>query len=258
VKFTPAGGRVSLTQRPTASGTEFTVVDTGIGIPKHFLSHVFDPFEQADSSSTREYGGLGLGLAITRHLVELHGGTIHAESDGPGQGARFVVELPVRRAPARHEAKRAWVAPAAVDPLPLAILDGVSVLVVDDDAGAREMTAAGLGEIGAYVTAVESADEALAMLRQARFDVVVADIGMPLKDGYALVRELRSSGDREMAQIPAVAVTAYTSPRDRTAALEAGYQAHLPKPVDLSALAQMLFVLARGSTIPPIEQRRPM
>jgi signal transduction histidine kinase/ActR/RegA family two-component response regulator len=258
VKFTPAGGRVSMTQRATARGTEFTVVDTGIGIPKSFLAHVFDPFEQADSSSTREYGGLGLGLAITRHLVELHGGTIHAESDGPGQGARFVVELPVRRAPARQDPPRSWVAPVAVDPLPLAILDGLSVLVVDDDAGAREMTAAGLGEIGASVTAVESADEALALLRQARFDVVVADIGMPVKDGYALMRELRSSGDREMARIPAVAVTAYTSPRDRAAALEAGYQAHLSKPVDLSALAEMLFVLARGSTIPPIQQRRPM
>jgi signal transduction histidine kinase/ActR/RegA family two-component response regulator len=258
VKFTPAGGRVSLTQRNTPGGIEFTVVDTGIGIPKGFLAHVFDPFEQADSSSTREYGGLGLGLAITRHLVELHGGTIHAESDGPGQGARFIVELPVRRVLARQDPPRPWTVPAQVDPPALPILDGVSVLVVDDDPSAREMTAAGLAETGAFVTAVESADEALAMLRQSRFDVVVADIGMPAKDGYALMRELRSSGDRVMARIPAVAVTAYTSQRDRTAALEAGYQAHLPKPVDLSALAQMLFVLARGSTIPPVEQRRPM
>ncbi len=258
VKFTPAGGRVSLTQRSTAAGTEFTVTDTGIGIPKSFLAHVFDPFEQADSSSTREYGGLGLGLAITRHLVELHGGTIHAESDGPGQGARFVVELPVRRALARQDPLRAWPASPSVDPAPLPTLDGVSVLVVDDDPGARDMTAAGLAETGAFVTAVESADEALAMLRQARFDVVVADIGMPAKDGHALMRELRSSGDREMARIPAVAVTAYTSQRDRTAALEAGYQAHLPKPVDLAALAEMLFVLARGARIPPVVQRRPM
>jgi signal transduction histidine kinase/ActR/RegA family two-component response regulator len=258
VKFTPAGGRVSLTQRNTPGGIEFTVVDTGIGIPKGFLAHVFDPFEQADSSSTREYGGLGLGLAITRHLVELHGGTIHAESDGPGHGARFIVELPVRRVLARQDPPRSWTVPAAIDPPALPILDGVSVLVVDDDASAREMTAAGLAETGAFVTAVESADEALAMLRQSRFDVVVADIGMPAKDGYALMRELRSSGDRVMARTPAVAVTAYTSQRDRTAALEAGYQAHLPKPVDLSALAEMLFVLARGSTIPPVEQRRPM
>ena len=258
VKFTPAGGRVSLTQRNTPGGTEFTVVDTGIGIPKNFLAHVFDPFEQADSSSTREYGGLGLGLAITRHLVQLHGGTIHAESDGPGRGARFIVELPVRRVLARQDPIRPWPGSGPVDPAPLPILEGVSVLVVDDDPSAREMTATGLSETGAYVTAVESADEALAMLRQARFDVVVADIGMPAKDGYALMRELRSSGDREMARIPAVAVTAYTSQRDRTAALEAGFQAHLPKPVDLSALAEMLFVLARGSTIPPVEQRRPM
>ena len=258
VKFTPAGGRVSLTYRNTAGGIQFTVADTGIGIPKSFLASVFDPFEQADSSSTREYGGLGLGLAITRYLVELHGGTIHAESDGPGHGATFIVELPVRRAPARHELPGAWGASPSHEAERLPTLDAVRVLVVDDDPNARELTAAGLSETGAFVTAVGSADEALAVLRQAQFDVVVADIGMPDKDGYALVRELRSSGDREMARIPAVAVTAYTSQRDRTAALEAGYQAHLPKPVDLFMLAEMLFRLARGSANSPGEQHQPM
>jgi signal transduction histidine kinase/ActR/RegA family two-component response regulator/putative methionine-R-sulfoxide reductase with GAF domain len=258
VKFTPAGGRVSLTQRNTATGIAFTVADTGIGIPKGFLAHVFDAFKQADSSSTREYGGLGLGLAITRQIVELHGGTIHAESDGPGRGAQFIVELPVRRALSPNEPPRRWGGTRSLDPGPLPTLDALRVLVVDDDAGAREMTAAGLVETGAYVTAVESADEALAVLRQTRFDVVVADIGMPGKDGYALVRELRSSGDRDIARIPAVAVTAYTSQRDRTAALEAGFQAHLPKPLDLSALAGTLFLLAHGSALPPGEQQQPM
>jgi CheY-like chemotaxis protein/nitrogen-specific signal transduction histidine kinase len=247
VKFTPAGGRVTLTQSNTADGIAFVVADTGIGIPLSFLPHVFDAFKQADSSSTREYGGLGLGLAITRQLVELHGGTIRAESGGPGQGARFIVELPVRRAHAQHEPIRAWDGSPSVDPAPLPTLDGVRVLVVDDDPGAREMTAAGLAETGAFVTAVENADEALAVLRLAPFDAVVADIGMPGKDGYALMRELRSSAERHMALIPAVAVTAYTSQLDRSAALEAGYQAHLPKPVDLSTLAQMLFRFARGS-----------
>jgi CheY-like chemotaxis protein len=258
VKFTPAGGRVVLTHRDTDSGIVFTVEDSGIGIPKSFLPHVFERFKQEDSSSTRKYGGLGLGLAITRHLVELHGGTIHAESEGPGTGARFVLELPVRRVPVTGEPIR----PLAARPLPdatrLPVLDGVRVLVVDDDPGAREITAAGLVGTGASVTTVESADEALAVLRHARFDVVVADIGMPGKDGYALIRELRFSDERVQSHIPAVAVTAYTSQKDRAAALEAGYQAHLPKPVDLSALADMLFRLARGSTVAPGDPHRAM
>jgi signal transduction histidine kinase/CheY-like chemotaxis protein len=258
VKFTPVGGRVSLTQRDTVGGIVFTVADTGIGIPKHFLPHVFERFKQADSSSTRAYGGLGLGLAITRHLVELHGGTIHAESDGPGQGARFILELPVRPVPPSHQPVSPWVSSPSFDSRPLPTLDGVRVLVVDDDPGAREITAAGLVGTGASVTTVESADEALAVLREAPFDVVVADIGMPGKDGYALIRELRSSDERAGSRIPAVAVTAYTSQKDRAAALEAGYQAHLPKPVDLAILAETLFRLARGSARAPGQQHQSM
>ena len=258
VKFTPAGGRVSLTQQNAAGGIVFTVADNGIGIPRNFLPHIFERFRQADSSSTRAYGGLGLGLAITRHLVELHGGTIHAESDGPGQGARFVVQLPVRQAAPSHQSVSPWVSSPSVDSKPLPTLDGIRVLVVDDDPGAREITAAGLVGTGASVTTVESADEALAVLREAPFDVVVADIGMPGKDGYALIRELRSGEDGAESRIPAVAVTAYTLPKDRAAALAAGYQAHLPKPVDLSALAETLFRLARGSARAPGEQHQSM
>ena len=256
VKFTQAGGRVSLTQRDTAGGIVFTVADNGIGIPKNFLPHVFERFKQADSSSTRAYGGLGLGLAITRHLVELHGGTIRAESDGPGQGARFILELPVRRAPGSHAPVGPWVSSPAFDLKPLPTLEGIRVLVVDDDAGAREITAAGLVGTGASVTTVESADEALAVLGEAPFDVMVADIGMPGKDGYALIRELRSREQRAESRIPAVAVTAYTLPKDGAAALSAGFQAHLPKPVDLSALAETLFRLAHGSGLAPEEQHQ--
>jgi signal transduction histidine kinase len=238
VKFTPRGGRVEVRLGQIDSKIQIQVSDTGMGIKPEFLPYVFDRFRQADSTSTRAHGGLGLGLAIVRHLVELHGGTVQVESHGEGQGATFIVQLPLRavRAPATEitEAPPDSVVNRAVRAgygrLPA--LEGVHVLVVDDEPDARELLVTVLVQASATVTAVGSAAEALEAVQRLRLDALVSDIGMPEQDGYTLIRKVRSLEPERGGQIPAVALTAYARSEDRLRALTAGYQMHVPKPIE--------------------------
>ncbi|MFZ0009887.1 MAG: ATP-binding protein, partial [Steroidobacteraceae bacterium] len=238
IKFTPKGGQVQVLLQRVNSHLELSVSDTGIGIPPGYLAHVFDRFSQRDSSTTRDFGGLGLGLAICKQLVELHSGSIRAASQGEGTGATFFVQLPVsivqledERAPRVHPT-------AEIQPgerLSLPRLEGVHVLSVDDEPDARELLRTVLEDQGAKVTSFGTAEEALVALKTARPTVLVCDVGMPKVDGYQLIRTLRaeeSRGDR----IPALALTAFARAEDRKRSLVAGYQAHLAKPFDVGEL----------------------
>jgi PAS domain S-box-containing protein len=232
VKFTPRGGRVQVRLERINSHVEIIVSDTGQGISREFLPHVFDRFRQADSSSTRAHGGLGLGLAIVRHLVELHGGSVRAESPGEGQGATFIVRLPVAlihqaRGPLKSAAKEEPSLKSTPD------LRGLSVLLVDDEVDTRELLTAMLEQYGAEVKSAASAAQALDMLEEWRPSVLVADIGMPDEDGYDFIKKVRARG----IQIPAIALTAYARSEDRLRALAASYQMHVSKPVEPVELA---------------------
>ncbi|HEY3065333.1 MAG TPA: PAS domain-containing protein [Methylomirabilota bacterium] len=241
IKFTPRDGRVSVSLEGIGDHARISVSDTGVGISPAFLPHLFERFRQADSTATRTHGGLGIGLALVRHLVELHGGRVRAESAGEGQGATFTVELPLLPTTTTPAALRSELTPAAEG---LPALDGVRVLVVDDEADARELVTAVLERCGAIVEPAASAAEAEAALERSTPDVVVSDVGLPGEDGYALVRKLRSL-DGERAGIPAVALTAYAHPADRTRALLAGFQMHLAKPIEPEELAAVVANLAR-------------
>jgi PAS domain S-box-containing protein len=239
LKFTPRGGRVQVRLERVNSHVEIAVSDTGAGIVPEFLPHVFDRFRQADQRTTRQHGGMGLGLAIVRHLVELHGGTVMAESPGEGQGSTFTVLLPV--APVYQvgtEGER--VHPAARDTLPsfdcVDRLDGLRVLVVDDEPDTRELLKAGLGQSGAQVTVAGSAAEALEAMQAAMPDLLISDIGMPGEDGYELIRRVRAQSEESGGRVPAIALTAYARVEDRMQALRAGYQMHVPKPVEMAEL----------------------
>ncbi len=248
VKFTPKGGRVQIRLERINSHVEITVTDTGQGIDPKFLPYVFERFRQADSSITRSYGGLGLGLAIVRHLVELHGGTIHAESQGEGQGATFTVKLPLMAvSPKANEQER--VHPTVGGRVSFENspnLDGLRILVVDDEADVRELLIQILVECGVEVVAVATADEAITVLMEqaSRLDVLVSDIGMPNEDGYTLVRRVRSLPPESGGRIPAVALTAYARTEDRRAALLAGFHSHIAKPVELAELIAVIANLA--------------
>ncbi|MCA1614579.1 MAG: PAS domain S-box protein [Acidobacteria bacterium] len=242
VKFTPIGGEVRAHLSREGSHARLAVTDTGAGIRPDFLPYVFDRFRQGDQSTTRVYGGLGLGLAIVRHLVELHGGTVRASSPGEGRGATFTVELPLLRGAeqgARKEDERAAGGGSDARTQPAAILKGVSVLVVDDEPDALHLIKAVLEMRGASVTAVGSAEAAWGALEEAWPDLLVCDIGMPGEDGYQLIRRLRASAGRGPT-LPSVALTAYAGEGDRALALEAGYQLHVPKPVDPAALVEVV------------------
>ncbi len=248
IKFTPRGGRVQVRLERVNSHVEIVVSDTGQGIAHDFLPHVFDRFRQADGTTTRHHGGLGLGLAIVRHLVELHGGTVRAESPGEGQGSTFTVLLPVAPVYA-STLSEARVHPAARDTLPAFEcpdrLDGLRVLVVDDEADTREMLKAGLGHCGAEVTAAASAAEALTEIVKSPPDVLISDMGMPDEDGYALIRKVRGLPGGQGGNVPAIALTAYARTEDRLQALRAGYQMHVTKPVELTELAAVVASLAK-------------
>ncbi|MCY1059763.1 PAS domain-containing protein [Nannocystis sp. SCPEA4] len=247
VKFTERGGKVDLTVELTGrSQVVITVRDTGRGIGTDFLPHIFDKFRQEDSGTTRQHGGLGLGLAIVRHLVEGHGGTIAAHSDGVGQGAEFVVRLPTRASQAGRVS--AVMPGAAPGPLPDAgprdaDLRGLKILIVDDERDARELVAAFLQPTGAVVLTAENSDQALTLVAQQRPDVVVSDIAMPGEDGYDWMRRLRQRPASEGGRTPALALTAYARLEDRTRALLAGYQKHLGKPCEpfdlVTAIAEL-------------------
>lgn len=239
MKFTPPGGRIDVVLRSEDGHAVLRVTDTGVGIAPDFLPYVFDRFRQADSSTTRAHGGLGLGLALVSHLVEMHGGTVEAHSAGAGAGAVFTIRL---RLQAREEADVS--APvAARDTRVPPRLAGVRVLVVEDEADTLDLLSAALGHSGAKVDPAGSAQEALDALRRQRPDVLVCDIGMPGEDGLGLLARVRALSPEEGGLIPAVALTAYARTDDRRRALAAGYQIHLAKPVDpdelISTVARM-------------------
>jgi signal transduction histidine kinase/ActR/RegA family two-component response regulator len=240
IKFTPAGGCVILTARRVGAQLELSVADTGDGITAEFLPHVFERFRQADGSEARSHGGLGLGLAIVRQIVELHGGTVRAESDGIGRGARFTVLLPmaaercaapVASAPGEAEA-RGPAQPADVG----TDLNGVRIVIVDDEGDGREMIARMLESRGATVVPAASADEALTRLDGVAADVLISDIGMPRVDGYELMRRVRRSSSGRLRDIPSIALTAFARPEDAAKARAAGFWRHLAKPVEPGAL----------------------
>jgi len=239
LKFTGSGGLVRVALRRRSGSAEVVVSDTGQGVAPEFLPQVFDRFRQADASTTRAQRGLGLGLALVRQLIELHGGTVRAESEGEGRGATFTVALPLAAA---GEAGEARVSPRE----PCASLAGVKVLVVDDDDDARELVRRVLEACGALVIAAESAAEALAAVTRHRPDVLLSDIGMPHQDGYQLVRALRALAPEDGGRTPAAALTAFTRPEDRARALAAGYQVHVTKPINAHALIEVVASIAAG------------
>ena len=251
VKFTPAGGRVRVKTYKTTGYANLEVSDTGQGITSDFLPHVFERFRQADSSTTRLHGGLGLGLAIVRHLVEIHGGSVRVDSEGTGKGATFTVALPllVDGAISLQPSNRS-------EDLKLETsleLRGVRVLLVDDDAGTREIISAVLNERQADVTAVGSAREALIEINRGRPDVLISDIAMPVEDGYKLIEQVRGLFPPDGITLPAIAITAYAREEDRSRALAAGYQTYLPKPIEPAELVSAIAALVTNGAVTEAE-----
>ncbi|HEY3324507.1 MAG TPA: ATP-binding protein [Planctomycetota bacterium] len=233
MKFTPADGKVNVQAEFVDGMAEIAVTDTGVGIDPEFLPHLFERFRQEDSSKSRRFMGLGLGLSLVRDLVELHGGTVSASSAGKGKGATFVARFPIVDAQPQQEEQ-----PAPAD---AGVLGGVHVLLIEDDADTRDLVRIVLESSGARVLATDSAEEATKALGALRPSILVCDIGLPGQNGYEFIRQLRRLPAREGGDIPAIAVTAYAKVEDRQAALNAGFQAHVPKPImpeDLVALVR--------------------
>jgi signal transduction histidine kinase len=253
VKFTPEGGRVEVRLARSGSTAHVTITDTGSGISPEFLPFIFERFRQADTTSTRKQKGLGLGLAIARQIVQLHGGTIEASSAGEGRGSTFTVKLPllvssspVVLLPAVRGEERPERTPA---------LDGITVLVVDDEEDAREAMAVLLGQAGARVISVGGAAEAIDTLDRERPDVLLSDIAMPGEDGYALIRRVRLRSGETGGRIPAAALTAYATLEDRAKAIRAGYDEHIPKPVDPTRLIGAVALLVDADRQAPPNPR---
>lgn len=238
IKFTPKQGKVQVLLAQVNSHIEISVTDTGIGLKPEFLEHVFERFRQADGSTTREYGGLGLGLSIVKHLVELHGGTVLAESRGEGQGAIFTIRLPLAdlfgktQSQEQHHLKTTLPAIPDLEPN----LSGIKVLVVDNEDDGRELIKQILEDANADVITAEGGKEALAILEKCKVDILVSDIGMPEMDGYGLIKHVRAFEQRTGQRIPAIALTAFARPEDRTRALRAGFLMHFAKPVESDEL----------------------
>ena len=248
IKFTPRGGSVKVILERVNSHIDIVVSDTGQGIPPDFLPHVFDRFRQADQRTTRQHGGMGLGLAIVRHLVELHGGTVKAASQGEGKGATFIVSLPITPIYQVDEiGLRVHPTAREFSPSPemLERLDGLKILVIDDEKDTRELLRAGLAQCGAEVQLADSASEAILSLSHEVPDVLISDIGMPGADGYELIREVRQLPGERGGKLPAIALTAYARVEDRLQALKAGYQMHVPKPVELAELVAVVASVAK-------------
>lgn len=249
IKFTPRGGRVQIRSQRVNSHLEIVVTDTGQGIAADFLPHVFDRFRQADQRTSRQHGGMGLGLAIVRHLVELHGGSVRANSEGEGHGSTFTVMLPITPIYQVDESG-GRVHPGARDLLPPVDdcadrLDGLHILVVDDEADTRDLLKQGLEYCGANVEVVGTANEALESLASNAPDILISDIGMPVVDGYDLIKQVRGLPPNRGGRIPAIALTAYTRTEDRLQSLRAGYDMHVPKPVELAELVAVAATVVR-------------
>ena len=245
LKFTPSGGAIHVALERTGEDVEISVHDTGVGIPVAFLPYVFDRFRQADASTTRPYGGLGLGLSIVKNLVELHGGTVRAKSSGEGQGATFTVSLPIVLAPLE---RREDIEPAAARSADvnrtMPKLTGISVLIVDDEADSLVFAGRLLEERDARVLLAVDAPQALETLRTEHVDILVSDIGMANQDGYQLIAQVRALEDKRVARVPAIAVTAYARAEDRQRMLLAGFQMHISKPIEPQELIAGIASLA--------------
>ncbi len=254
IKFTPAGGNVKIKAEKSETHIRVSVSDNGKGIEPEFLPYVFDRFRQADGSSTRQHGGLGLGLSIVRHLIEIHGGQVSAESEGAGKGATFIVELPLHFeiAPtleSENEFSQETAQNFLIENKKELPLNDCRVLLVEDDADSLEFVAFLLKQCGASVTAAASSSDALEILKTKRFDVLISDIGMPDENGLELIRKVRNLGAENGGLTPAIALTAYASNKDRLEALEAGFQAHLAKPVDKETLIVAVSSLIEGQKL---------
>lgn len=238
VKFTPASGTVTIRSEHVDDCLHIQVTDSGIGIAPDFLPHVFDYFRQADGSATRTHGGMGLGLAIARSLVELHGGSIDVKSPGLNQGAIFTVKLPLRMTQADSQSAQSSLQEAPA-------LDGIKVMIVDDEDDSRELLIVVLEQEGAQVESAESVLAAFSCLETFQPDLIISDIGMPVTDGYDFLNIIRSMPDSQLSTVPAIALTAYARDEDHQLALQAGYQAHIAKPFDITEISKVVYQLTR-------------
>ena len=247
VKFTPKGGRIEINLQCVDSHVEIVISDSGIGISKDFLPHVFDRFRQADASTTRIHGGLGLGLSIVHQLVDLHGGTISVQSEGENKGATFTISLPFVGVVNNQEEAEPAHSTHSEEIITLAglpSLEGLKVLVVDDEADTRELIREVLKECGSEVITSGSVQEALLALEEHKPDILISDLGMPDEDGYSLISKIRALPSDRGGHIPAAALTAYARAEDRMRVLRSGFQFHLPKPVDSAELVTVVASLA--------------
>jgi PAS domain S-box-containing protein len=251
IKFTPTGGKVSIGVQRTQTHIEFTVTDTGQGIEGEFLPYVFDRFRQADASVARAHGGLGLGLAIVRHLTELHGGTVEAQSEGEGRGATFIVRLPINVVSAAEFNANHLNKGTEVQFGNHSVLKGLRILIVDDEADSLDLMKTVLGECGAQPATARSAAEGFAAITSDPPDVLISDIEMPFEDGYTFIRKVRALSATEVSGIPAVALTAHANKEDRRRALNAGFQLHVRKPVEPSELVEAICRLVTGQIADP-------
>jgi PAS domain S-box-containing protein len=244
IKFTPKGGRVQVLLERVDSHLEVSIIDTGEGISPEFLPYIFDRFQQADASTTRRHGGLGLGLAIVKQLVELHGGSVRVKSSGTGKGATFIVSLPMTVLHPLQERGHPQSKPRDLPSVPAISLNNVSVLVIDDELDARNLLKLLLESAGAVVYLAPSAEQGMEHLLSKSVDVLICDIGMPDVDGYSLMRRIRALNDGQKSEVAAVALTAYARLEDRTEAMSAGFQNHLPKPVEPAEFLAVVHSLA--------------
>ncbi|MBV9948847.1 MAG: response regulator [Myxococcales bacterium] len=257
VKFTAAGGSVEVRASTEGPDAVIVVEDTGRGISPEFLPYVFDRFRQEEQSLSREHDGLGLGLAIVKHLVELHGGRTTAESEGVGRGTRVTVRIPTdgraanRKGAPDPDVMRAPVEGSRAGGVVLPRLDGTTVLFVDDQPEARELVSIVLGQCGARVITVETAERAMRALGVCVPDILISDVGLPDEDGYTLIRKIRALGPAAGGNVPAIALTAFARPEDQRRARDEGFQVHMAKPVEPDELVSLVASLVRGPATTP-------